>query len=78
MDKHIITEIGVNEVEHGFVRMTFVVTGDFKGVVTHVGRALVGKVGTIKGEGSVFVAMLVGVTIGMGAWALDEEVPSEG
>ena len=73
MDKNVVTEIGVDEVEHGFVRMTFVVTGNVNGVVAHVGRALVGKEGTIKGEGSVFVAVLIGMTIDMSARGLDEK-----
>ena len=78
MDKNVVTEVRVDKIEHSFVRMAFVVTSDFNGVIAHVGRALVGKVGTIKSEGSVFVAVFVGVTVGVRAWALDQKVPSKG
>lgn len=78
MDEDFVTKVGIDEVELGFVWVVFVVAGYIGSVIANICRASVGEVGTIKGVGSVFVAVLVGVAVSVGARALHHEIPTQG
>ena len=78
MDEYFVAKVGIDEVELGFVWVVFVVAGDIDCVIAHICRAAIGEVGTIKGVGSVFVAVLVGVAVSVHARTLHHELPAQG